>query len=129
MNYCNCLPSYNYTQDGNNFTVNNGSCIRTSAAELPWCFVIEDTCITPVLHRAGLGKNDSAWDTCLTTSEALSPFHRTVLFNPQISPSCQADQCKCSQQGKWRLGAPPCCAVSSIPLLWVSEMRAFKLAA
>ncbi len=75
MNYCNCLPSYNYTQDGNTFIVNNGSCIRTNASELPWCFVIEDTCITPVLHRNGLGRNDSAWDTCLTTSEALSATH------------------------------------------------------
>ncbi len=77
MNYCNCLPSYNYTQDGNTFIVNNGSCIRTNASELPWCFVIEDTCITPVLHRDGLGRNDSAWDTCLTTSEPL--LMRSVL--------------------------------------------------
>ena len=49
----------------------NGTCIRTSASELPWCFVVEDTCITPVLHRNGLGKNDSAWDTCLNTGESL----------------------------------------------------------
>ena len=89
VNYCNCLPSYNYTQDGNTFIVNNGSCIRTNASELPWCFVIEDTCITPVLHRNGLGRNDSAWDTCLTTSEALSLS--TWKWGPQLMLAAQAD--------------------------------------
>lgn len=84
VNYCNCLPSYNYTQDGNTFSTNNGSCIRTNASELPWCFVVEDTCITPVLHRSGLGRNDSAWDTCLTTSERPFSF-------PSLAPNmCSA---------------------------------------
>ena len=69
VNYCSCLPAYNYTLGGRDFSVADGTCIRTSASELPWCFVMEDTCITPVLHRAGLGRNDSAWDTCLTTGD------------------------------------------------------------
>ncbi|EIE26921.1 kinase-like protein [Coccomyxa subellipsoidea C-169] len=73
VNYCNCQPVYNYTAaDGVAYSVTNGSCIRTTPSELPWCYVVEDTCITPVLHREGLGRNDSAWDTCLTTGESLS---------------------------------------------------------
>ena len=97
VNYCNCLPRYNYTEDGNNFIVNNGSCIRTNASELPWCFVVEDTCITPVLHRAGLGRNDSAWDTCLTTSEApfrTSPWGRKNTIWKAMSMSCNRDDGK-----------------------------------
>lgn len=74
VNYCNCLPSYNYTAaNGQTYNVTNGSCIRTSNSELPWCFVVEDTCITPVLHREGLGRNDSGWDTCLNTGGLLPP--------------------------------------------------------
>lgn len=73
VNYCNCLPVFNYTaSNGVLYSVNNGSCIRTTPSELPWCYVMEDTCITPVLHRPGLGRNDSAWDTCLTTGAFLS---------------------------------------------------------
>lgn len=105
VNYCNCLPSYNYTQDGNTFIVNNGSCIRTNASELPWCFVIEDTCITPVLHRNGLGRNDSAWDTCLTTSEALSetqiPYEVCVMQTPYV----------CIMVGRLDLCVEPCRSV------------------
>ena len=99
VNYCNCMPRYNYTQDGNTFTVNNGTCIRTSASELPWCFVIEDTCITPVLHRAGLGKNDSAWDTCLTTSEPLL-MSAIALFQPSdgTKPKDASATVKCEWQ-------------------------------
>ena len=74
VNYCNCQPAYNYTaDDGRAYNVTNGTCIRTSSSELPWCFVVEDTCITPVLHRPGLGRNDSGWDTCLNAGAAPEP--------------------------------------------------------
>ena len=61
VNYCACLPSYNVTGlDGKVTPVTNGSCIRTSPGELPWCHVVESTCITPVTRRDNI-----AFDTCL----------------------------------------------------------------
>ena len=74
VNYCNCQPAYNYTAgDGRSYNVTNGTCIRTTSSELPWCYVVEDTCITPVLHRPGLGRNDSGWDTCLNAGARAAP--------------------------------------------------------
>jgi hypothetical protein len=75
VNYCNCLPTYNYTANGQTYAVSNGSCIRTSLSELPWCFVVEDTCITPVPHRPGMGRNASAWDVCLNAGARARTLH------------------------------------------------------
>ena len=97
VNYCNCLPSYNYTAaDGQSYSVTNGTCIRTTAAELPWCFVVEDTCITPVLHRNGLGRNDSGWDTCLNTGVHALPVPVSVFRKKQpIPPHTYCCACAC----------------------------------
>ena len=67
VNYCACLPSYNVTgANGQATAVTNGSCVRTKPGELPWCHVVESTCITPVTRRNGI-----AFDTCLNIGARL----------------------------------------------------------
>ncbi|CAL8468908.1 g8449 [Coccomyxa elongata] len=117
VNYCNCLPVYNYTaSNGVLYSVNNGSCIRTTPSELPWCYVMEDTCITPVLHRPGLGRNDSAWDTCLTTGDSLA-----YIAPPNVaSASTQSASAGINQKLAIEIAVP--CAVAfvllHIPICW-----------
>ena len=69
VNYCACLPSYNATGANGAVTpVTNGSCVRTSPGELPWCHVVESSCITPVTRRNGL-----AFDTSLNLGAPRRP--------------------------------------------------------
>ncbi|KAK9821949.1 hypothetical protein WJX81_001503 [Elliptochloris bilobata] len=64
VNFCSCLPVYNYTTPGGKVIVEeHGGCIRAAQQELPWCFVITATCVAPPENQ----KRGRYWDTCLKT--------------------------------------------------------------
>jgi len=86
VNYCACLPSYNATgSDGAVTPVTNGSCVRTSPGELPWCHVVESSCITPVTRRNGL-----AFDTCLNLGAPPCPAPRAACFSGAMGARCRS---------------------------------------
>ena len=70
INYCSCMPRYNYTTPaGKLIMVEGGGCIRAAPQELPWCFVIAATCVAPPENQ----RRGQYWDTCLNSGARARP--------------------------------------------------------
>ena len=101
INYCSCMPSFNYTTPAGKLVVEeHGGCIRSVPQELPWCFVIAATCVAPPENQ----KRGLYWDTCLSNGVQVLPAgawgcictgaaERT---RPVHAP-CQAQRWTCAQ--------------------------------
>ena len=66
MEGCNCLREWKYTDPvtGKYLETRNGTCTRTEAGGLPWCYVNPKTCVGQPLLRNGY-----YWDNCFPDGE------------------------------------------------------------
>ena len=70
INYCSCMPSYNYTTPAGKLIMEEGGgCIRATPQELSWCFVIAATCVAPPENQ----RRGQYWDTCLNSGARALP--------------------------------------------------------
>lgn len=85
INYCSCMPTYNYTTPAGKLIMEeHGSCVRATPQELPWCFVIAATCVAPPENQ----RRGQYWDTCLNSGAHVLTIHASMYTDTGARVCC-----------------------------------------